>query len=76
MKKRKNNKDLFDAIGKENGVTAEEVRREIEKAIMEARNNPDPEKQTEFKKRFGGRIPSPEEFIYSLAIELRTKNSK
>ena len=71
MKKRKNNKDLFDAIGKENGVTAEEVRREIEKAIMEARNNPDPEKQAEFKKYFGDGIPTPEEFIHSLAKELK-----
>ena len=76
MRKRKNNKDLFEEVGRKYEMSAEEARKEMEKTIMEAYHNPDQEKQTEFKKRFGGRIPSPEEFIYSLAIELRTKNSK
>ena len=74
MKKRRNGKDLFEEIGRKNGVSAEEVRKEIEKTIIEAYRNPDPDKQAEFKKRFGGRIPTPEEFIYSLAKEI--KNGK
>lgn len=74
MKKRKDGKDLFQAIGEKNGVPAEEVRKEIEKTIREGYNNPDPKKQAEFRKRFGDSIPTPEEFIYTLSKEL--KNNK
>lgn len=71
IKKEKNRKDLFEEIGKKNGVSAEEVRKEMEKAIMEGYNNPDPEKRVEFRKRFGDGIPTLEEFIYILSKELR-----
>lgn len=71
MKKRRYEKDLFKAVGEKNGVTAEEVRKEIEKAVMEGYNNPDLEKRAEFRKRFGDGIPTPEEFIYTLTRELK-----
>lgn len=64
MKKREDGKDLFQTIGEKNGVPTEEVRKEIEKAIREGYNNPDPKKQAEFRKRFGEGIPAREEFIY------------
>lgn len=69
--KRKNSKDLFEAIGEKNGVSAGEVRKEMEKAIMEAYNASDPEQKAEFKKRFGDRLPTPEEFICSLAMKIK-----
>lgn len=72
MKNRRNSKDLFEEVGRKYGVSAEEVRKEMEKAIEEGYNNPDPKERAEFKKRFGDRIPSPEEFIYTLAKKLKS----
>ena len=37
--------------------------REMQYAIDEARNSNDPNKQAEFQRLFGNKIPSPEEFI-------------
>lgn len=36
-----------------------------------ARNNPDPEKQAEFRKYFGDRTPTPEGFIYTVTKKLK-----
>jgi TPP-dependent pyruvate/acetoin dehydrogenase alpha subunit len=40
-----------------------QVREEMQYSIEMARNNPDPEKQAEFRKIFGDRTPTPEEFV-------------
>lgn len=71
MKKGKYNKDIFEAIARKEGISADEARREMEQAILAARDNPDPEKQAEFKKYFGDGVPTPEEFIHTLAKELK-----
>lgn len=71
MKKGKYNKDIFEAIAGKEGISADEARREMEQAILAARDNPDPEKQAEFKKYFGDGVPTPEEFIHTLAKELK-----
>lgn len=36
MRKRKNNKDLFEEVGRKYEMSAEEARKEMEKTIMEA----------------------------------------
>lgn len=71
MKKGKYNEDIFEAIARKEGISADEARREMEQAILAARDNPDPEKQAEFKKYFGDGVPTPEEFIHTLAKELK-----
>ncbi|EQE85597.1 hypothetical protein ACWJU0_13345 [Clostridioides difficile] len=43
----------------------------MEISIEDAKNNPDPEKQAEFKKLFGDRTPTPEEFIYKVTKKLK-----
>lgn len=71
MKKEKSNKDLFKAIAGKEGISSDEARKEMELAIHEARNNPDPEKRAKFKKLFGDRIPTLEEFIYVVTREVK-----
>lgn len=64
--KKKDTKDLFKAIADANGVSVEELKKDIQLAIEIAQNNPDAKMQTEFRKYFGDRIPTPEEFVYVL----------
>ena len=46
------------------GVSLADVRADIEATIDEAMNSADPEVQTNFKKYFGNKRPTPEEYIY------------
>lgn len=68
--KRKTQKILND-VAKKSGVSLANVKAEIQAAIEDARNNPDPEKQAEFEKLFGDRTPTPEEFIKAISREIK-----
>lgn len=70
---KKDTKDLFKAIAKANDIPVTELKKEIQLAIEIAQNSPDPKKQAEFRKYFGDRTPTPEEFVYVLTKEI-TKN--
>ena len=52
-------------------ISSDEARKEIEQAILAALDNPDSKKRAEFKKQFGDRIPTPEEFIYVVTKEIK-----
>ena len=68
--KKRDTKDLLKAVARQHGVSVAEVRAEMQATIADARNNPDPEKQAEFRKYFGDRTPTPEEFIYTVTKKL------
>lgn len=57
-----------DFIGKKalkaGGVSLADVRADIEATIDEAMNSTDPEVQANFRKYFGNKRPTPEEYIY------------
>ena len=52
-----NMNEILEAVAEQNGTTVEEVRREMELAILSAKDEPG------FKAIFGDEVPSIEEFI-------------
>ncbi|MDD3279143.1 MAG: hypothetical protein PHG16_09745 [Lachnospiraceae bacterium] len=67
---RKQKLNVLETVAKQHGVSVAEVRREMELSIAEAKNNPDTAKQAEFKKLFGDKTPTPEEFIMKISREV------
>lgn len=55
------------AGAKVGGVSLADVRANIETIIDETMNSTDPEVQANFKKYFGNKIPTSEEYIYAVA---------
>ncbi len=69
--RKKDSKELIKRMAKTNGCSVSEIRREMQYAIDEARNSDDPNKQVEFQRLFGNKIPSPEEFICVVSKNLK-----
>ena len=55
------------------GVSLADVRADIEATIDEAMDSADPEVQTNFKKYFGNKRPTPEEYIYIITKKTKAK---
>lgn len=69
--KKRDAKYILKRLAKVQGVPVSEVRQEMESAIENSLNNPDPEVQAEFRRIFGKKTPTPEEFIVKASTKLR-----
>lgn len=59
-------KFVLKAGAKARGLSLSEFRAEIQENIDNSVNSQDPAVQERFKKYFGNRIPTPEEYIYTI----------
>ena len=64
-----NMNEILEAVAEQNGTTVEEVRREMELAILSAKDTPG------FKAIFGDEVPSIEEFILYCTAALHATQS-
>ena len=64
--KKRDIKKALKAGAKAGGLLYADVRADIEATIDEAMNSTNPEVQARFKKHFGNKRPTPEEYIYKI----------
>ena len=71
--KKRDIKKALKAGAKAGGMSLADVRADIEATIDEAMNSTDPEVQANFKKYFGNKHPTPEEYIYIITKKTKVK---
>ena len=69
--KKRDIKKALKSGAKAGGMSLTEVRENIEVMIDEAMNSTDPEVRANFKKYFGNKRPTPEEYIYIITKKTR-----
>ena len=71
--KKRDIKKMLKLGAKAGGVSLADVRADIEATIDEAMTSTSPEVQENFKKLFGNKRPTPEEYIYVITKKTKIK---
>ena len=69
--KKRDIKKMLKLGAKAGGVSLADVRADIEATIDEAMTSTDPEVQATFKKLFGNKRPTSEEYIYKITKKIK-----
>ena len=65
-------KNIIKQTAKQNGVSVKEVRRELSEMIKVGMSSKEPE-AIEFWSQFGGKTPTPEQFIAALSSAVKAR---
>ena len=71
--KKRHIKKMLKTGAKASGVSLTDIRADIEATIDEVMTSTDPEVQTSFRKLFGNKRPTPEEYIYTITKKTKIK---
>ena len=71
--KKRHIKKMLKIGAKASGVSLTDIRADIEATIDEVMTSTDPEVQTNFRKLFGNKRPTPEEYIYTITKKTKIK---
>lgn len=68
---KKDSKKMIKEMARLYGLSVSEVREQIQDKIIAVMDSDDPDQQAEFKRMFGNRTPTPEEFIFTASRQLK-----
>ena len=71
--KKQNIKKMLKLGAKASGASLTDIRANIEATIDEAMTSTDPEVHENFRKLFGNKRPTPEEYIYTITKKTKIK---
>lgn len=69
--KKRNIKKMLKTGARSGGVSITDIRADIEATIDEAMTSTDPQVQENFKKLFGNKRPTSEEYIYKITKKIK-----
>ena len=68
---KRDSKKMIKEMARLYGLSVSEVREQIQDKIIAVMDSDDPDQQAEFKRMFGNRTPTPEEFICTVSGSLK-----